>query len=591
MPRLKAQNLAISTLAEELPFNASSCVVADASVLPDVPFRAVIGSGDNFEIVEVTAKDGNTLTLLRGLEGTTAQTWAAGTRFVNRLTAGYWDEVCRLIQLTSAEPITISNDTITIIQSFHIVDTEGQASSDDLATIQGGEEGDLLFLRCASSSRTVVIKHGIGNIRIPGGQDFALDSTDKAVLLLYDGTNWLLVGAAGSASFDALTDTPASKAGSAGLYVRVDPTASTLIYDGAADMETVSRTIYVDADNGDDTTGDGSSAKPFRTYSKALSTVRNVIADGVTITIVLKAATNLYTPVSTGRLCIGSGRVVIQGELVQLLSDTCTGGTATTIVKENAGWEADAYKGKLVKFVKDGTTYWRLIETNTSDTLTVIGRLEVTPASGDTFEIYDWGTFISNTSWLFTQGNFTVQDIACTSVSGLSFFRLRETSKVTFVRCFVKAAGSGVQAILIEGNGQSITLETCLLDGNGYTYRGIASINAVGLQLCIYRSWIRNWSDIGAWLGGSGGYIQIREGTIVSGGSRAIWFARKALGTLWSPVTNGARDKIRIENATQYGLYLGTGSGCMYTSTDFVDYVNNATNIGADSTSWYLSTE
>jgi len=197
MPRLKAKNLAITTLAQELPSNADSCVVADASVLPDVPFRAVIGSGDNFEIVEVTAKDGNTLTLLRGLEGTTAQTWAAGTRLVNRLTAGCWDEVCRLIQLTSAEPITISNDTITVTQSFHLVDTEGQASSDDLATIQGGEEGDLLFLRCVSSSRKVVIKHGIGNIRIPGGQDFVLDSTDKAVLFLFDGTNWLLVGAAG----------------------------------------------------------------------------------------------------------------------------------------------------------------------------------------------------------------------------------------------------------------------------------------------------------------------------------------------------------------------------------------------------------
>jgi len=200
MPRLKAKNLAITTLAQELPSNADSCVVTNADVLPDAPFRAVIGSGDNFEIVEVTAKDGNTLTLLRGLEGTTAQTWAAGTRLVNRLTAGYWDEVCRLIQLTSAELLTISSDTITISQSFHLVDTEGGASLDNLSTINGGNEGDLLFLRAASSSRTVVLKHGLGNIRIPSGQDFPLDSVDKAVLLLYDGENWLLVGAAGGLS-------------------------------------------------------------------------------------------------------------------------------------------------------------------------------------------------------------------------------------------------------------------------------------------------------------------------------------------------------------------------------------------------------
>jgi len=191
MPRLKAKNLARTTLAAALSASATTCTVADASQLPNVPFRAVIGGS---EIVEVTNKAGNTLTIVRGQEGTTARAWPTGTPIENRFTAGYWDEVCRLISLTSAQTVTISNDTITMTQSFHLVDTEGGASTDFLSTINGGSAGDLLFIRPVSSSRTVVIKHGVGNIKTPSGLDVLLNSTDKLVALVYDGSSWLVLG-------------------------------------------------------------------------------------------------------------------------------------------------------------------------------------------------------------------------------------------------------------------------------------------------------------------------------------------------------------------------------------------------------------
>jgi len=191
MPRLKAKNLARTTLAADLSASATTCTVVDSSQLPNAPFRAVIGGS---EIVEVTAKNSNTLTIVRGQEGTTAQAWPAGTPIENRFTAGYWDEVCRLISLTSAQTVTISNDTITMTQSFHLVDTENGASTDDLSTINGGSAGDLLFLRPVSSSRQVVIKHGVGNIKTPSGLDVLLDSTDKLVALAYDGSSWLVLG-------------------------------------------------------------------------------------------------------------------------------------------------------------------------------------------------------------------------------------------------------------------------------------------------------------------------------------------------------------------------------------------------------------
>jgi hypothetical protein len=55
-----------------------------------------------------------------------------------------------------------------------------------------------------------MVKHGTGNIYL-GGSDLSLDDTEKALLLYYDGTNWLAVGSGGgggggATALDDLTD-------------------------------------------------------------------------------------------------------------------------------------------------------------------------------------------------------------------------------------------------------------------------------------------------------------------------------------------------------------------------------------------------
>ena len=104
------------------------------------------------------------------------------------------------LNFKDATTLTISSGAITVSQSYHYVDTEGGASTDDLDTINGGMAGDILYLRSADSARTVVIKHGTGNIVTPDGSDYSLDSTDKVVALLCDGTNWHLILAGGGAA-------------------------------------------------------------------------------------------------------------------------------------------------------------------------------------------------------------------------------------------------------------------------------------------------------------------------------------------------------------------------------------------------------
>jgi len=68
------------------------------------------------------------------------------------------------------------------------VDTEGASASDDLDTISGMIEGDLLILSAADSARTVVVKDGTGNIQCAG--DFSMDNTQDRIVLLREGAVW-----------------------------------------------------------------------------------------------------------------------------------------------------------------------------------------------------------------------------------------------------------------------------------------------------------------------------------------------------------------------------------------------------------------
>lgn len=87
--------------------------------------------------------------------------------------------------------LTIATGEVTITASSHKVDTEANAATDDLVTINGGANGDRLILRAASSARTVVCKDQTGNLRLAGNADFSLDHNHDTIELFYQGSNWL----------------------------------------------------------------------------------------------------------------------------------------------------------------------------------------------------------------------------------------------------------------------------------------------------------------------------------------------------------------------------------------------------------------
>lgn len=94
------------------------------------------------------------------------------------------------LSLGAGATVTIASGAITATRSSMIVDTEGGAASDDLDTINGGTDGDILEIVSANSARDVTVKHATGNIRLNGAADKALTSVSDAIWLKRRGGIW-----------------------------------------------------------------------------------------------------------------------------------------------------------------------------------------------------------------------------------------------------------------------------------------------------------------------------------------------------------------------------------------------------------------
>lgn len=88
--------------------------------------------------------------------------------------------------------LTIASGSITPTGPAHLVDTEGDISSDELDTLATGSvpDGHQVILFAANTSRDVVIKHGTGNIYLVGNSDKTMDDDEKSIMLIRNGSNW-----------------------------------------------------------------------------------------------------------------------------------------------------------------------------------------------------------------------------------------------------------------------------------------------------------------------------------------------------------------------------------------------------------------
>jgi hypothetical protein len=120
---------------------------------------------------------------------------AAGVIEVNNASAGTLRDIkVRSLLTPMTSELTIASGVVTATGGFHNIDTEADAASDDLDTINGGVDGMRLVIRANNAGRTVTVKDGTGNIQCAG--DFALDNTQDTMELIYDSTltAWLEIG-------------------------------------------------------------------------------------------------------------------------------------------------------------------------------------------------------------------------------------------------------------------------------------------------------------------------------------------------------------------------------------------------------------
>jgi hypothetical protein len=106
--------------------------------------------------------------------------------------------------LPNRQSATIASDAITLRHGMinHVrVDTEAAAATDNLATINGGTDGQIITISQAANARDVTVQHATGNIRLNGAANMVWTSAHQTLTLMYSTTltAWLEV-ARGTAS-------------------------------------------------------------------------------------------------------------------------------------------------------------------------------------------------------------------------------------------------------------------------------------------------------------------------------------------------------------------------------------------------------
>ncbi len=102
------------------------------------------------------------------------------------------NDIGKLI-LNDPTELTISGGTVALTQSYHTIDTEGDASTDNLTHITGGTLGQILIISAANHTRTVIVKNDPtqSQYSIMCGTDFSLTSDADTMTLLFTGWIWM----------------------------------------------------------------------------------------------------------------------------------------------------------------------------------------------------------------------------------------------------------------------------------------------------------------------------------------------------------------------------------------------------------------
>jgi len=130
--------------------------------------------------IDVRAVGGRLLVTGNTVDSTTPFS-TSGTNNGLRVVENVWST-------TIIRELTIAAGVVTAYLEWHTIDTEADAATDDLNTINGGTDGGVVTFRASSGARDVVFKDSTGNLQLAG--DFTLNNTQDTITLRYMGGTW-----------------------------------------------------------------------------------------------------------------------------------------------------------------------------------------------------------------------------------------------------------------------------------------------------------------------------------------------------------------------------------------------------------------
>lgn len=157
------------------------------------------GNENAWEIVRVTARSTDTLTIVRAQEGTTAALWASGTRVELRATKGTFDGLLQLAGGTITGPVSVMNGAYTALKVgvTGLVSVGGEAGSAEAKfTITDGGNAGLEFSPTAIAGANRILSYNRATMAFASMTLMASD-----IKLNIGGTDRVTVDGSGNATF------------------------------------------------------------------------------------------------------------------------------------------------------------------------------------------------------------------------------------------------------------------------------------------------------------------------------------------------------------------------------------------------------
>jgi hypothetical protein len=252
--------------------------------------------------------------------------------------------------LPTATELTIASGAITVTQGLHTVDTEGDAATDNLDTINGVAANQIVYLKTANAARDVVLTNGVGNVYTPNGTSVTLSSTNQGLAAMGDGTNVFLLGAPAPSGKTVYSGATAAEAeitfGTASIYritgwIRVLTDARNIAVQFSDGTYKTASYRYSATGRNDSGTGTGgASTSAAAILINGDNTIGNASGEylGVDITVTAKGSTDaIYSGIRGSITTVNTSGVNITNNVSGIYTGTLADMTKMKFFSETGG--------------------------------------------------------------------------------------------------------------------------------------------------------------------------------------------------------------------------------------------------------------